>query len=318
MTSFALLAVVLAVGGCLVLNAAAPAAVLRLHPGQAVPLLTWAALALSGACGAALSAIAAAVLAAVGAVAAEGHWSAAKLRTQLPLPVWCGVVAAAVVALLVVRAVYRTVRIGIELVRADRLSRSLRRRGGPVVVLDDDAAGAYTVAGIRGCVVLSRQLLDSLDEDQRRVVTAHELSHLARRHHLYLHLVDLAAAANPLLRRLPATVRLGVERWADEDAAAGVGDRRLTGTSLARVALLRQALDRSDRGGGSLGATVLGLVQGSTVARVQALLRPAPRRRTGWVLTAAAGALAVLAVGLASLDHIQDAIEAAGRLSARH
>ena len=313
MTSFALLAAVIAVGGCLLLGAVAPAAVLRLRPGQAVPLLTWAALALSLACGAALSAIAAAVLAAVGAVAAEGHWSAALLRAQLPLPFWLGAAAALAVALLLGRTAWRTARIGIELVRADRLSRSLRRRGGPVVVLDDDAAGAYTVAGIRGCVVLSRRLLDSLDADQRRVVTAHELSHLRRRHHLYLHVVDVAAAANPLLRRVPATVRLGVERWADEDAATGVGDRRLTGTSLARVALLRRALDRSATGSGPVGATVLGIVHGATVARVEALLRPAQRRRTGRVLVAAALALAVLGFGLASLDHIQDAIEAAAR-----
>lgn len=308
MMSFAFLTALLAVGGCLLLRGAAPAAVRRLRPGQAVPLLTGAALALSLACGAALSAIAAAVLATLGAVAAQGHWSAAMLRAELPLPFWLGAAAAGVVAMLLARTGWRTVRIGVELVLADRLSRSLRRRGGPVVVLDDDAAGAYTVAGIRGCVVLSRRLLDVLDADQRRVVTAHELSHLYRRHHLYLHVVDVAAAANPLLRQVSAEVRLGVERWADEDAAAGVGDRRLTGTSLARVALLRRSLP----GPGAGGATALGVVQGATVVRVQALLEPAAQSRTGRVLLAAALALVVLGMGVASLDHIQDAIEAAG------
>ena len=70
-------------------------------------------------------------------------------------------------------------------------------------------------------------MLRALSADERRVVLAHEAAHLARHHHLYVQLADLAAAANPLLRSTARGVRLAVEREADEVAAAEVGDRRL-------------------------------------------------------------------------------------------
>ncbi len=74
---------------------------------------------------------------------------------------------------------------------------------------------------------------------ERRVLLAHEAAHLRHHHHVYLQLVELSAAANPLLRPLASSVRIGVERWADEDAAAAVGDRTLTARALARASLAR-------------------------------------------------------------------------------
>src|SRR5262249_649712 len=44
--------------------------------------------------------------------------------------------------------------------------------------------------------------------------------------------------ANPLLRPTAASVARATERWADEDAAASVGDRRATARALARAPLL--------------------------------------------------------------------------------
>ena len=310
------------VGCCLLLASATGPVSHRFRPAQAVVMLTVSALVLSVACGAALTTIAVAVLATVTSIATEGHWSAAVVHADMPLPSWLGMSATVAVVVLLLRAGWRTARIAIALGRAERLCRTMRAGSGPVVMVDDDTADAFTVAGIHGCVVIGRSLFSHLTTDERQVVTAHELSHLRRRHHLYVHLVDIAAAANPLLRTIPRAVRIGVERWADEDAAAGVGDRRVTGRAVARVALVRSALARSARSGASqaLGglpvggvstATVLGVAQYAVADRVQALLQPVHRGRSGVVATVLLLSLLVLLLGVNSLDHLQDVIEGA-------
>ncbi len=314
--SFPLTAAVIAILACLVVGASADLLVRRMRPAQAVLLVTAASLAVSLATGAALTAIAVAVVAGLSSVAADGHWSAAIIKAEVPMPGWLGAVAALAVVVLLVRAAIRTSMIVAALVRADRLCRGMRAGGGPIVIVDDASADAYTVAGLRGCVVISQQLFAELNSIERRVLTAHELSHLHNRHHLFVHLTDIAAAANPLLKPVPAAVRLGVERWADEDAASGIGDRRLAGRALARVALLRSAIASSAAGRPSLRISgrpvpALGVAALQVTSRVQALLQPAPRPRTGRLTVAVVLSLAVLVVGLASLDHIHEAIESA-------
>lgn len=318
MTTFALLAAAIAVIGCLVVGGCAELAVRNLRPGQAVVLLVGASFALSLACGVSLTAIAVAVGAAFTAVAAQGHWSASAVAAQIALPGWLGAGSTALVSALLLRAVWRTGRIASALVRAERLCRNIRATSGPVMIVDDDSADAYTVAGITGCVVLSRRLLDHLTADERRVVTAHELSHLSRRHHLYVHVADIAASGNPVLRRVPIAVRSAVERWADEDACAGTGDRRTTGRALARVALLRSGLAGTAASGtGRRPGLALGIATYSVASRVLALFEPAPRGRGGVVVLGVATSLVVLLAGFVSLDHTQDAIESALRWTAR-
>ena len=84
---------------------------------------------------------------------------------------------------------------------------------------------------------------------------------------------DLTATVNPLLRPTAATVAHAVERWADEDAAQAVADRRVAARTLARTALLmhRHRPAAPTPAVGVLGADVPG--------RVEALLAPPPRRR---------------------------------------
>lgn len=320
---FPLTAAVIAVLACLIVGRSAELLVRRMRPAQAVLLVTAASLAVSLATGAALTAIAVAVVAGLSLVAADGHWSAAIIKAEVPMPGWLGAVAALAVVVLLVRAAVRTSVIVAALVRADRLCRGMRAGGGPIVIVDDESADAYTVAGLRGCVVISQRLFAELNSVERRVLTAHELSHLNNRHHLFVHLTDIAAAANPLLKPVSAAVRLGVERWADEDAASGIGDRRLAGRALARVALLRSSLAASAAGRPSLRVSgrpvaVLGVAALQVTSRVQALLQPAPRQRTGRLAVAVALALAVLVVGLASLDHIHEAIESAAPIVHHH
>jgi len=311
-----LAAAAIAVLACLIVGRSADLLVRRMLPAQAVLLVTAAALAVSLATGAALTAIAVAVFAGLSSVAADGHWSAAIFKTEVPMPGWLGAAAALTVVVLLLRAAVRTTVIVAALARADRLCRSIRGKSGPIVIVDDGSADAYTVAGLRGCVVISRRLFGALSTDERRVLTAHELSHLNKRHHLFVHLADVAAAANPLLKPVSAAVRLGVERWADEDAAIGIGDRRVAGRARARVALLRSSLaasaaHRMPPAAASAVVPVLAVATLQVACRVEALLGPAPRGRTGRLVVAAALALAVLMVGLASLDHIYEAIESA-------
>ena len=187
-----------------------------------------------------------AVVGRIPAVAAIDGWSVTTLAETVPVPPVVGAPAAVLGAVLLARAVWRTSCIAAQLVRSHRLSRQLRGDGGPVVVVDDDTADAYAVSGLPGCVVLSRRLLRALSPLERRLVTAHELSHLRHRHHLYVHAVDVAVAANPLLRPVAKTVRLGVERWADEDAARVAEDRRSAATAVASAALARVFAPFSD------------------------------------------------------------------------
>ncbi len=312
---FPLMAATVAAVACLIVGLVAGFLVRVMRPSQGVPLLTAASLAVSLASGLALTAIAAGAIAGLTSVAAQGDWSAAIVEAELPIPRWLGAVACLAVLFLLLRAARRTMAIMAGLVRAERMCRDMRAGGGPVVIVDDDSADAYTVAGLRGCVVISQRLLSRLDVDERRVLTAHELSHLTKRHHLYVHIADIAAAANPLLGPVSAAVRLGVERWADEDAAFGIGDRRTAGRALARVALLRSSLARihppvEPRARAGLVPT-LGVGALQVVSRVQALLEPAPQPRTGRLAIAVLLSLAVLLVGVASLAHIHEAIESA-------
>ena len=220
-----------------------------------------------------------AVVGRIPAVAALDEWSVTELASTLPIPVFIGAPAAALGVWFMARTLWRTGGITRQLVRSHQLSRTLRSGGGPIVVVDDETAEAYTVAGILGCVVLSRQLLGALTPSERRVVIAHELSHLRHRHHLYVHAVDIAIAANPFLRPASRAVRLGVERWADEDAARTVGNRRNAALTLASAALTRSALRSSGVPRPRPGAVLLGVADSDVTRRALALLRPLPRGR---------------------------------------
>ncbi|SDP19712.1 Peptidase family M48 [Nakamurella panacisegetis] len=310
-----LIAALVAVLACLLVGRSAHLLLRNMRPAQAVVVLALVSVTVSLASGMALTAIAVAVIASLTAVASDGHWSASIIRTEVPIPGWLGALAALAVVVLMARGAVRTVSIVMALVRADRLCRDIRADGGPVVVVDDESADAYTVAGIRGCVVISQRLLTRLTADERRVLTAHELSHLTKRHHLYVHLADIAAAGNPLLAPVSAAVRLGVERWADEDAATGIGDRRVTGRALARVALLRSEMSRAIAvptvGPLLVRVPVLGVGALLVASRVQALLQPKPRPYPGRAAAFLLLSVLVLLVGVASLNHIHDAIEGA-------
>ncbi|MEK8174640.1 M48 family metalloprotease [Streptomyces sp. M19] len=70
-------------------------------------------------------------------------------------------------------------------------------------------------------------MLRALPAREREALFAHERAHLAGRHHLFLAAGELAVALHPFLRGLREPLAYALERWADEAAAAAVGDRGL-------------------------------------------------------------------------------------------
>jgi len=210
-------------------------------------------------------------------------------RLELPEPV-PGPVALLAALLLLAGGL----RLAVDAHRRIGTNRRLRAIGRPehdLVVADWSAPMAVAVPGAArrpGHLLVTTGILRLLNADERRVVFAHERAHLAHRHHRLTAAAAAAAALNPLLIPVRAAVEFLVERWADEDAAAEVGDRGLTARAVARAALAAS---------GAGPGPVLAIAGGATVQRVRALTRPTPaplRRRLAGPLLLAAG-IAVVA-----------------------
>lgn len=164
----------------------------------------------------------------------------------------------------------------------------------PLEVVHTDEPIAYASPGRGGGVVVSSGMLRALDADERRVLLAHERAHLQRRHYRFLETLDLAVAALPILRPLRAQLRFATERWADEDAAREVGDRRLVARAIVRAAVAQA--DWRPR----LSMAIAGL---GVPARVDALLqeRVAPPL-VGEAAATAGGAALMVSVSSSALQ----------------
>jgi peptidase M48-like protein len=244
----------------------------RLPPATAVRLLTLTMLVTALATGFVLAVAAFTVVAQVPAIATIGRWSVAVIRRGGTIPTAAGVAAGAAVLLLLGAAVHRAASAARDLVRSALVCRRLGPTVAGLVVVAGDVPDAYALPGFSGRIVVSTAMLAALPAEERAVLLAHEAAHLAHRHHAYLLVAELAAAANPLLRRPRRAVRQAVERWADETAAAEVGDRDLTARALARAGLARGQARRGL-------AVALGGSDTFVADRVRALLREPPARR---------------------------------------
>jgi hypothetical protein len=158
---------------------------------------------------------------------------------------------------------------------------------GDLTVLPDAEPYAYALPGTPrtpGRVVASTGMLGALDDEECAALLAHERAHLNGRHHRCLLSTRLAGCANPLLLPLREAVAYNAERWADEEAARVVGDRRLTARAVARAALL------TPDGPPLTGVAAFAAV-GPVPRRVAALLEPVPPSR-GWPPAASRAGLA--------------------------
>jgi Zn-dependent protease with chaperone function len=290
--------------------AAGPALARDLTPAVAVRLLVVASVVVAASSLVVLFVVALIWVGQLPVVANYYDWSAETLRSTDPLPVVVGVVS----ALLVVAIVPYLVTVALRRTRALWTARrACRRRGRDrrrLVVVESDRAAAFATPVGGGRIVVTTGLLRVLSADERRALLAHEASHLSHGHVWWVLAADLAAAANPLLRRAAHHVNHTVERWADEDAAREVGDRQVVARALARAALHRPA---------SVPGSALAALGGQVPDRVRALLNPPPRRHSllaavtlvALLLTSAVGAL-VAQQHTKSLLHNADAARSTG------
>ncbi|WP_326836434.1 M56 family metallopeptidase [Amycolatopsis rhabdoformis] len=254
----------------------------RMSPPAATLLLTFLALVFAAGSTAALTLGAAAGLSEVPLVADLGDFSASALSSTATVPaaisITCGVLlpAAVVSATAAVRDQWRWYR---------RVHRELDEHSPAdgVVILPGTEPVAFAIAGRGGRIAVSRGMLAALDGSERAALLLHERAHLRLRHASYAAAGVLAAAVNPLVRPLVTTARFTMERWADETAASGVGDRRVVATAVAKAALA-----------GHQSSYALAAAGGPVPQRVRALLDSSPSgsdsRRRG-LLTAVAVAV---------------------------
>lgn len=230
----------------------------------------------------------------------------ASLQANAPVERWTGFVALAALGFALVSVAVVAYRRGRRLLDAYRSCAMLSAEGGGLLVVTEGTAGAVAIPGRPGRVVVSRELLAGLTAPQRRAVLAHERSHLEHGHHWHLLAVALASAANPLLRPLRGAIERAVERWADEEAAAAVGDRRQVAAALTRAALMTRERPR-------LARQYLAAAGHSVPARVEALLEEAPRSRPVLVLVPLALLAAAVAAALIVGKDTENLFEFAGR-----
>ncbi|GAA2688785.1 M56 family metallopeptidase [Streptomyces lunalinharesii] len=251
------------------LAALAPPIARRLPPRPAAWALVCIAFVTAVGWAGSLALLASTGMAQIPEIAAEGHWSVAVLRAEDPVYLVVAVASALALAAGAVASGVAAVRLFRRLVRARRECADLPGET-ELAVVDDEVPLAFALPGAPGRIVVSRGMLRCLDDDERAALLAHERAHLRGRHHVFQGLWGLAAALNPLLRPLAATGGFLLERWADEEAAARVGDRRVVAQAVGRAALAAAGASRPP----ALAAT-----GGAVPQRVRALLSPPPARR---------------------------------------
>lgn len=288
----------------------------RLDPRLAAWLLAASAVVLAAASTAVLGLLVVAGLIQVPLVADLGDLSVQVLRqddvTSLSVALLAAIALCAAVAA-AARMAWRRVR---ALLAASTQAGALPGHAELVVLEDEAVAEAFAVPGRPGRIVVSTGMLAALGPGEREALLAHERAHLRRGHHWFTAAAHLAAAANPLLRPLARTLAFTLERWADEDAAVAVGDRRLVARTIARAALATASAARTATSGGrgpyerlALGITgdAVDLADlsgaGPLPRRVAALLGPPPARRLLAVITIGT---VLAATGLCTLEAVKD------------
>jgi beta-lactamase regulating signal transducer with metallopeptidase domain len=235
----------------------------------------------------------------LGFVAEVGHWSAQAVSVDDPVERSVAVVAIVALAVAMIAATRILGMRTLAFIRAYRLARELTPGKG-LAVVHDARPVAYALPG--GVFVVSSSLLRALTAQERKVLLAHEAAHCRHKHHYWRAVADLCACINPFLRPAASTVHALTERWADEEAARSVGDRRATAAALVRTAELTRTWTNH--------ATMLAVGGGNVAERVEALMADPPRT-SYWRVVVLAALLAIVVVTAhiagASLDSMFDA-----------
>lgn len=284
MSTVALVQPLLAAG---VLALAATALHRRLPARVAAHFVTWLTALLALVALPTLALLAVNLLAHLPLVGAGARWCAQTVGVHAHVSPWLGLVA--------------TVLLVVGAHRARRVLRDRRHlacaEAGPVDVIADDSAYAFTLPGRGGRVVVSSGLLEMLSAAETEVVLSHERAHARLRHDRFLLAAELAAAAFLPLSVLARRARFSLERWADEVTALQYGDRQLVAATIGKVAL------RSTQPAGMTGVT--GFAGDGVASRVQALLAPPiASLRLPVVMAAATASVSLAALAAIQLHHL--------------
>jgi len=170
-----------------------------------------------------------------------------------------------------------------------------------LVVIAASEPIALAAGGPARQVILSSGLIEGLSEYELTMVVRHELAHLRRRHHRHLMIAATAEATFgwlPLVSSSAQAMRLGVERWADEEAAGtDPRARRTLGSALVTAAGCRP----------QPGVAGLGDVE-MAVERLKALETSPPAGLSRWwypvvgVVTTAAASLGVTSMAVVGIS----------------
>ncbi|MCW2545946.1 MAG: peptidase Ste24p [Mycobacterium sp.] len=296
------ISIYLALAAAIVLSRVAVPMTRRLAPKPAAWMLAASAVTAGMIWVVGLGCLAVATLGRLGAFDRLGHWSPSVLRAHTPVPLAAGIIS---VALLV----FAAASLGGALLRLTRGLRELRKlrasvsgdRCGDLTIVHAPEPEAVAVPGWPGSIVVTSGMLQVLDPAERAVLLAHERSHLRSAHWAFRLATRFGTALLPTVKPTIASCDRSLERWADEAAAAEVGDRHLAARSVAKAALASTDYRRS--------SLSLAFAEGAIGERVQALL--APRRTSNWrptlllALLATIGAAALLEAGR-ELDSLFD------------
>lgn len=264
----------------------------RLHPMWATWLVTCAATVLAAGTTVALSLLTLAGLSGLSEVARWGHWSASAVRQADVIEPPTAAIATIALIGCVVAASLATIRRLRALIDAHRAARH-DDHDSKLLIVGDDRPLAHALPGRPGRIVVSTGMLSLLDPAERRALLAHERAHLTYRHHMFVAVVDVMAAANVMLWPLTSAVRYTTERWADEQAAARVGDREVVARAVGKAALAARGHPAPAANAMAMGATA-----GPVPRRVAALLAAPPARAPRSVLTSPTGLFAMTALAL--------------------
>ena len=241
-----------------------------------------------------LGCLAVATLGRLGLVDRLGHWSPAVLRAHAPVPLAAGIVSVALLLFAVVSLGGAAVRLAGGLREIRKLRSSISPdRCGDLTIVHAALPEALTVPAWRGSIVVTSGMLKVLDPAERAVLLAHERSHLRSAHWAFRLATRFGTALLPTSTPSVTMCDRALERWADEAAAAEVGDRHLAARAVAKAALAATDYRRS--------SLSLAFAEGAVGERVQALLEP--QRKSHWTPTqllmflASAGAIALLEAG---------------------
>ncbi|WNG17428.1 M56 family metallopeptidase [Cystobacter fuscus] len=209
---------------------------------------------------------------------------------------------------------YASLRVALgasDVVRAVRVLGALTRTGEPrrdlgVIVLETSRPVCLTAGLWRPRVLLSRGLLDSLGEEERAVVLAHERAHVRRRDALVASLVRALAVVHlpRVARWLVRELEIAAEQACDEDAARAVGDRVAVASAILSVErATRHAV--AER----LVPVAVAFGQCAVARRVESLLaEPVPTRSLRGVALGLVAALMGVLGTSATLHHLTESL----------